>query len=160
MATSRETIKSDYPLPVFNYKVEIDGETIGFSEVSGLEIVYETITYMESPVGEGTGPNMMFMPGMGTPVNVTLSKGYVRSSNINILYNWLVGSEDGIRSNTVTKKDIFVRLCDEEGNPVVTWTVKDAFPTKLTAPSFNASSNEIAIESLELMASDLTMEEA
>ena len=55
MAVSEDTIRSDYPLPVYNYRVEIDGETIGFSEVSGLSISYETTTYKESPTSGGSG---------------------------------------------------------------------------------------------------------
>ena len=46
-------------------------------------------------------------------------------------------------------------LLNENGEPTVSWTVQDAFPKKLDAPSFNASSNEVAIENLELMASNL-----
>ena len=48
MAMTKEQIKTTYPLPVYNYKVEIDGKTIGFSEVSGLSAGYETTTYVES----------------------------------------------------------------------------------------------------------------
>ena len=72
-----------------------------------------------------------------------------------VFYDWI----NSIKLNLVQKKDIIVRLCDEEGNAVVSWTVIDAFPTKLTAPSFNADSYEVAIESLDVMASALTMGE-
>ena len=58
------------------------------------------------------------------------------------------------------KRDIVVHLLDETGSTVVSWKVIDAFPTKLTAPSFDASSNEVAIESMDLMAFRVTMEEA
>ncbi len=156
MALSPADIKANYPLPVYNYKVEIDGETIAFAEVSGLEIVVETITYKESNTDQpGAGPNVMHMPGQGTPVNVSLKKGYVKTKNMPVFYDWI----NSIKLNLVQKKDIIVRLCDEEGNAVVSWTVIDAFPTKLTAPSFNADSNEVAIESLDVMASALTMGE-
>ena len=33
MATSTDTIKTDYPLPVYNYRVEIGGEAVAFTEV-------------------------------------------------------------------------------------------------------------------------------
>ena len=32
MAVSTDEIKNTYPLPVYNYRVEINGETISFSE--------------------------------------------------------------------------------------------------------------------------------
>ena len=36
MALSKDDIKTAYPLPVYNYKVEIGSDTVAFSEVSGL----------------------------------------------------------------------------------------------------------------------------
>ncbi len=156
MALSPDAIKATYPLPVYNFTVEIDGEVIAFAEVSGLEIAYDTITYKESKTDQpGTGPNIMHMPGQGTPVNVSLNKGYVLTKNMPVFFNWI----SSIRLNVVQKKDLVVRLRDEQGNAVVSWTVLNAFPTKLTAPSFNADSNEVAIEALDLMADSLTMEE-
>ena len=156
MALSPADMKAAYPLPVYNYTVEIDGEVIAFTEVSGLDIVFDTITYKESKTNQpGAGPNVMHMPGQGTPVNLTLKKGYVLTKNMPVFYDWI----SSIKLNVVQKKDIVVRLRDEEGKAVVSWTVIDAFPTWLEAPSFNAESNEVAIESLELMASDLQMAE-
>ena len=38
MALTKEQIATDYPLPVYNYRVNIADETIAFSEVSGLDI--------------------------------------------------------------------------------------------------------------------------
>ena len=49
---------------------------------------------------------------------------------------------------------------DEAGNAVVSWKVLNAFPTKLDAPSFDANSNDVAVESMELMADRVTIEEA
>ena len=156
MATSTDDIKNRYPLPVYNYKVEIDGETIAFSEVSGLSKSFETTTYKESKTDQpGGGPEILYMPAQIQPINITLKKGYIRTKNLPVFYEWL----NSIRINQVEKKDIKVRLCDEEGNAIVTWSVMDAFPTKLDAPTFDANSNDAAIESMELMASDLFMEE-
>ncbi len=58
------------------------------------------------------------------------------------------------------KKDIYVRLCDENGAAVVSWKVINAFPTKLDAPSFTADSNDVAVESMELMADSVVVEQA
>ena len=51
-------------------------------------------------------------------------------------------------------------LCDEEGNAVVSWQVINAFPTKLDAPTFDANSNDVAIESMELLADDVLIDES
>ena len=157
MALTKEQIKTDYPLPIYNYRVDVNGESISFSEVSGLELSFETITYKESYVDSGrVGPNIMYMPGQIQPVNISLKKGFVQGKSIPVFYNWI----NDIELNRVDKRDIVVHLLDETGSTVVSWKVIDAFPTKLSAPGFDASSNEVAIESMELMAFRVTMEEA
>jgi phage tail-like protein len=40
---------------------------------------------------------------------------------------------------------------DDEGNDVAQWDFLDAWPTKWTGPSFNATANEVAIDTLELV---------
>ena len=157
MATTKDEIRKSYPLPVYNYKVEIDGQTIGFSEVSGLSIHYETSKYAESPLAGGPpGPRRFNMPGQESPPTVTLKKGVVPTVSVNTFFNWI----NSIQTNRIDKKDIFVRLCDEEGNAVISWKVINAFPTKLDGPSFSASSNDVAVESMELMADSVRMEVA
>lgn len=156
MAVTKEAIKNSYPLPVYNYKVDVAGETIGFSEISGLNRSYEKITYKESKTaGSSPGPNIMRMPGQLSDVSITMKKGYVKANNIEKLYKWI----NGTSLNQIEKKDITVSLCDESGAPVVTWNVSNAFPTKLEAPSFNASTNEAAIESMELVVDTVSMSE-
>ena len=66
----------------------------------------------------------------------------------------------GTALNQVEKKDVVVRLCDEQGKPIISWKIVNAFPTKLDAPSFDAKSNEVAVESMELRADAITITEA
>jgi phage tail-like protein len=154
MALTKDNIAKTYPLPVYNYKVEIDGQAVGFSEVSGLSVGYETTTYTESPVS-GIGPRWMYMPAQGKSATVTLKKGVVTGVSVPTLFDWI----NSIQLNRVEKKDIYVRLCDENGAAVVSWKVSNAFPTKLDAPSFTANSNDVAIESMELMADRVEVEQ-
>nr|VFJ43032.1 MAG: conserved hypothetical phage tail region protein [Candidatus Kentron sp. DK] len=156
MALSAATIKTDYPLPVYNYKVNIGNDTIAFSEVSGLNIVYDTITYKESHTeGKKVGPKIMHMPGQGTPASLTLKKGVVRGKSVSKLYQWV----SSINLNQVEKKDITISLCDETGAAVIIWKVINAFPTQLDAPTFDATANEVAVESMALMADDVQITE-
>jgi len=156
MALTKEQIKTDYPLPIYNYRVDINGESISFSEVSGLELSFETFTYKESYASGGkVGPNIMYMPGQIQPVTISMKKGLVKGKSIPVFYNWI----NSIQLNQVDKKDIVVHLLDETGTTVISWKVIDAFPTKLSAPSFDANSNDVGIESMELMAFRVTMEE-
>ncbi len=155
MSLTKEQIATTYPLPVYNYKVEIDGTTVGFSEVSGLSVAYETTAYAESPVA-GVGPRRMYMPGQSKPATITLKKGVVAGVSVPTLFAWI----NSTQLNRIVKKDIYVRLCNENGDAVVSWRVMNAFPTKLDAPSFTASSNDVAVESIELMADRVTVEQA
>ncbi len=157
MATSTTEIKALYPLPVYNYKVEIDGEAIAFSAVSGLSIAYDVTTYKQSPTENGkVGPTVLHMPAQATATNISLKKGLVRGGSIAALYNWL----NTVRINQIQKKDIYVRLMDESGAAVISWKIINAFPTKLDAPGFDASSNDVAVESMDLRADGIIVEEA
>lgn len=150
MATTTEEIKNSYPIPVFYYRVTIDGDdSHAFSEVSGLSIEYETITYKD---GMSYRDGAKYMPGLNKEVNLTLKKGIVRKDSY--LFNWI----SSVKLNTVAKRDVRIDLLDETGTAVVSWTAINAFPKKLDAPSFNATSNEVAIESIELMANDLKID--
>ena len=154
MATTQEDIKATYPLPVYNYKVDIGQDTVAFSEVSGLNIGYETTVYKESNTEPGKiSPRVFRMPAQASNVTLTLKKGIVPAKSQAALYDWI----NSIRINQVIKKDIVVSLCDETGKAVVTWMVSNAFPTKLTVPTFDAKSNDVAIESLELMADSVSI---
>lgn len=156
MALSKSEIKTAYPLPSYNYRVEISGVAVGFSEVTGLSIGYETTTYKESPINPSAGPVVMNMPSQATATTLTMKKGMVRKNSIAVLYKWIAG----IQINQVEKRDIYVRLCDETGAAVISWKVINAFPKKLDAPTFTATSNDVAIESMELMADSVMIEEA
>lgn len=154
MAITQADIKASYPLPVYNYKVDIGKDTIAFSEVSGLNIAYETTTYKESSTEAGkASPKVFRMPAQATTTTLTLKKGLVPAKSQPALYDWI----NSIRINQVIKKDIVISLCDETGKAVVTWTVINAFPTKLDVPGFDANSNDAAIESMELMADDISI---
>lgn len=153
MPTTVDDIKNTYPIPAFHFRVEIDGmDPIAFQEISGLNISRETITYKD---GLSCIQGAKHMPGMVTELKFTMKKGIIKSDNK--LYEWI----NSIRITTVEKKNITISLMDEKGEvPVVTWKVKNAFPVKLDAPTFNATSNEVAVESLELMADDVKIEYA
>lgn len=146
MAIAASDMANQYPLPVFRFNVNFGGETIPFSEVSGLDIERDTITYTDNM-------GAIHMPGGKKPINLTLKRGMIKGKKE--FYAWIAS----IQGNVVDKKDITISLMDEKGeNPLITWTVYNSFPKKLSGPSLNATSNEVAIETLELMADDLKVE--
>lgn len=155
MATTAAEIKANYPIPVYNYRVDIAGETFSFTEVDGLNIEFETITYKATPIEQKAGPEMYFMPGQGTPYEITLKRGFAKGRSITYLYDWL----GTIKLNQTDMRDIVISLCDEEGSPMMTWTCVNAFPVELQCPGFSTESSEIAIEGLRIMGSDVKFEE-
>ena len=53
-------------------------------------------------------------------------------------------------------KTVTITLMDDEMQEVASWQLEKAWPTKYSAPDFNATSNEVAIESLELVCEGIT----
>lgn len=158
MAESKDKIKVAYPLPVYNYRVtlQIGGKpvVVGFSEVTGLSVEYESVTYKH---GLSFLSGDQIIPGMRQPVKLTLKRGIVSNATAGLLYEWI----DRAYSDPLsleTKRDILIDLCDEAGEPVVRWKVRKALPVKLEAPTFSAESNDVALEAMELAAAGLTVD--
>ena len=63
---------------------------------------------------------------------------------------------DGI-SGDVRREEGYIALLNEDKQEVMRWTFKNAWPTKYTGPWFNAKNNEIAMETLEIVAEDLQL---
>ncbi|MCB0207847.1 MAG: phage tail protein [Anaerolineae bacterium] len=156
MAQNKDHIKSTYPLPVYNYQVTVlkDAETlvIGFAEVSGLSVEYEPVTYKH---GLSFVMGNKFIPGMRQPIRLTMKKGIVKSGDF--LQSWIYNTyTDPFFSSA--NRDILIDLCDESGKPVIRWTVRKALPIKLDAPTFDANSNDVAIETMEVIADYLQVD--
>ena len=156
MSVAQDHIKANYPLPVYNYRVTIleDGEAlvIGFSEVSGLNVEYEPVTYKH---GLSFAMGSKIIPGARQPIRITLKRGMVKSNDL--LQSWLQDtySSPGYAG---AKRDVLIDLCDEAGEPLIRWTVLGALPVKMDGPTFDATSNDVAIENMELVAHGLQVE--
>lgn len=88
-------------------------------------------------------------PGILKYSNVTLKRGTTDSP---LFMDWMTE----LKSGTVNRKTIVITLVDDEGKDSASWQLEKAWPTKYTAPDFNATSNEVAIESLELVCEGIT----
>ncbi len=147
MSTTSEQIAVSYPIPTYRFVVSVGEEKMAFNGASGLDLGVETIEYKDGVGG------WFQMPGQRQALNITLKRGVVKGQKQ--FYEWI----NSITLNQVEKKDISISLTNDAGSELlVTWNVSNAFPTKLSAPSFDASSNEVAIEELSLMADRLSVE--
>lgn len=129
------------PLAAYHFIVEWGGTKIGFSEVSGLNIEHEVVEYRE-----GSSPEFKStkMPGMVKYSNIILKRGIAKNDNEFI--DWM----NTISMNTVERRDIKISLLNEVHEPIISWLIKNAWPTKYSGPTLNASGSDIAIETLEL----------
>ncbi|EQB98811.1 phage tail protein [Photorhabdus tasmaniensis] len=149
MATTPEQIAVDYPIPTYRFVVSVGDEQIPFNNVSGLDISHEVIEYKD-----GTG-NYYKMPGQRQSINITLRKGVFPGDTK--LFDWI----NSIQLNQVEKKDIAISLTNEAGTEILmTWNVANAFPTSFTSPSFDATSNDIAVQEITLTADRVTIQAA
>jgi phage tail-like protein len=127
------------PFSGYNFRVEIDGITrAGFKSCSGLEISQNAGTYRE-----GTDKSLIVrkIPGLVTTSDVTLARGITNDSE---LWQW----RKKIGSGTVDRRNMSIVLVDETGKVVIRWNLRNCWPTKWTGPSLDATSDELAIETL------------
>jgi phage tail-like protein len=144
MAQTPQQQRTLHPLAAYNFRVNIDGVDMRFAKVSGLAREYHTVTYRDG---------LSFLEGeritkfhIDAFVPVTLEQGTVIGDKS--LSNWLEGSEPSAME---------VSLCDEKGIPVVAWSIAKAVPVKLSAPTFDASANQLSINSLEIRAAGISI---
>ena len=135
-----------YPHGRFRYKVEVDGLGAGvFSEVTGFNASVDVMEYREGDMVQ----TPMKIPGLKKYGNITLKQGLADSM---VLYEWISQGVNG----AVQRKTITITLLDEEESPAASWQVINAWPIKYTAPDFNATSSEVAIETLEIAHEGMT----
>ncbi len=138
-----------YPLVKFHFQVEWGGTKIGFTEVSGLDVESEVVEYRD---GASREYSKLKMPGLQKYSNITLKRGTFKSDNE--YFNWW----NTVQLNTIERRDITISLLNEEHEPVVTWKVKNAWPTKVQSTDLKADGNEVAIESIELVHEGLSIQ--
>jgi phage tail-like protein len=130
-----------YPLVTFHFQVEWGDTRIGFTEVTGFTQEVEKIDYRE-----GNSPEYFVtkMPGMAKFGQCTLKRGVFRGDAG--FWNWLTA----VQLNKPERRDVTVKLLDEQHNPVITWNVSKCWPSKVEGNSFKSVDNSFAVESITL----------
>jgi len=138
--------KKDYPLPGFHFIVDWGGTRIGFTEVSGLAVETEVIEYRE---GSSTSYNKRKLPGLTKYPNITLKRGVFLGDFE--MYDWWKNTVFFQEGAGKFRRDISIRLLDEEHQPVISWLLQKAWPCKVEFADLKADANEILIETMELV---------
>ncbi|HEX6323550.1 MAG TPA: phage tail protein [Vicinamibacterales bacterium] len=145
MATDQRTD----PYRGYNFILEIDNIPKGaFSEVGGLTADGDSVDYRE---GTDMQPNVRKLSGLRKFVNLTLKRGYTQDRS---LWQWYVNVMNGIDD----RRNVTIVLLNERRQAVLRWHAENAWINKIEGPSLKASSNDVAMESLELVHEGLTLE--
>jgi phage tail-like protein len=123
------------------FEVEIDGvELPGFRTVN-----LPTRRSQESDYREGGGAKKTW--GQPTFDDLSMERGLAPEENQ--LHDWRLALEQGRADEG--RKEIGVKLLNEEGEPKIRWTFTDAWPTEYDPPNLDASADgEIATESITI----------
>ncbi|MBE3565040.1 MAG: phage tail protein [Thermogemmatispora sp.] len=132
------------PLVSSWFGVEFQGQIVGaFRECTGLGSENEVVEYKASgPRGEFV---IKKVPGRLKWNNITLKRGITDSMD---MWQWRKLVEQGKVDEA--RKNGTITMYNQQGEPVARWNFINAWPSKLTGPSANASNNEVAIEELEI----------
>lgn len=134
-----------YPPVGFHFKVEVldlpaNDFDVRFTEVSGLSVEMGT-----EEVAEG-GENRFIQkyPTRAKYPELVLKRGLLRNSEI---WKW---AQQCIEQHLIAPKSIDIKLLNEAHEPLITWHVVGAYPTKWSVSDLSANNNAVVIESLQL----------
>ena len=133
------------PFVAFRFEVRLDDLPVaGFSECTGLQMETEVQDYSEG----GLNTHVRKFPTRTKQSNLVLKRGIVDQ----VMWSWYRDLTLGV----VKRRNGAVIVRDPSGGTVVMeWQFRDAFPSKWTGPELNATQNNVAVETLELVHSGL-----
>jgi phage tail-like protein len=135
------------PVGELRFQVDLPGVNVGrFRECTGLAAEIEVKDYNEGGVNDRVHklPTRMKYP------NLVLKRGVTYED---ALLKWLYKTQREAQRIAVT-----VSLMGPDGRPVRSWAFADAYPVKWTGPNLNASSNQVATETLEIVHAGLQIQ--
>ena len=136
------------PFLSFNFRVEIDGLTLGaFREVTGLSGDSTVVEYRD---GSDAVRSVRKGPGLHTFPNITLKRGYTQNRE---LWNWRKNIVNGVAD----RRDGSIVLMDEERKDVLRWNFTAGWVHKIDGPTFNAKGNEVGMEMVEIVVESLIL---
>jgi phage tail-like protein len=144
-----------YPPVGFHFKVEVLGlspvdNDVRFTEVSGLTAELAT----EETAEGGENRFIQKYPSRTKYTELVLKRGLVLNSEV---FNWC---KSCIFDMDIQPKNVDVKLLNSDHQPLMTWHIVNAYPTKWTVSDLNASNNAVMIETLQLFYQYFTIEKS
>ena len=131
----------DVRLSSFQVAITFGGmDTAYFRSVSGLSVEIEVIEFREG----GDNAVTRKLPGRVKYPNLVLKQGFTGSASD--LLKWTLR----IAAGTPEPKNGSIVVYDQKQQVVATYTITNAWPVKWEGPDFDAGSNEVAIETIEI----------
>jgi phage tail-like protein len=130
------------PYGTYNFLVELEGVArASFQEASGFDSSIEVEEHREG----GDNTTTRKLPGLVKYSNIVLKWGLADDDELELWHRqWVDGNP------AAQRKSGSIVLLDRQGQEKKRWNFVQAWPAKLTYPSFNAENSDIAIMSLEL----------
>ena len=129
----------DVRLSSLQVAITFDGmPTAYFRSVSGLKIEIEVVEFREG----GTG-DVHKLPGRVKYPNLVLKQGF---SGVSELQKWAFR----IAAGQFEHKNASIVMSDQNHHVVARYALANSWPTKWEGPDFDADSNEVAIETIEI----------
>jgi len=130
------------PVAELRFRVKLGALTIGhFRECTGIAVEVETKDYPEG----GNNDWVHKLPTRVKYPNVVLKRGVTHEA---ALLDWFEKTRTNYPGNF---QELTVELMGPGSVTVRAWQFMDAYPVKWTGPNLNASSNQIATETLEMV---------
>lgn len=137
------------PYRAYNFVLEIDNVPKGaFAEVGGLTADGDSVDYRE---GTDLQSNVRKLVGLRKYTNLMLKRGYTQDK---ALWQWYTNIMNGVPD----RRNVTIVLMNERREAVLRWHAENAWINKIEGPALKASSNDVAMESLELVHEGLTLE--
>jgi len=129
------------PYGGFRFRVEILGLQVGgFTEVSGLDREVQIEDFREGGLNDYTHK----LATMTKYQNLTLKRGLAAATD---LWQW----HQDVVNGKIERRQVSVVLIDISGREAWRWVVEKAYPVKWSGAAFNAATNAILVESVELV---------
>ncbi|HSE46925.1 MAG TPA: phage tail protein [Gemmatimonadales bacterium] len=144
MPAARDAVQGD-PLVGFNFGVEFSGVIGGyFTEASGLGSEHEIIEH--KIVSQDGREIIRKIPGRLKWGDITLKRGITANMDF---WEWRKQVEDGLVGQA--RRNGSVVMFDETYTEVARWNFENAWPSKVSGPSVNSTSNEVGIEEITIV---------
>lgn len=129
------------------FLVKVDGEEIGrFTEAQGLSVDIEVEELKEG----GQNGFVHKLPGRMSWPNLVLKRGVTETDNLLAWLNRSSGDGFAGAGNKLKRNTLAVTLVSADGRALRSWNFEGAFPVKWNGPTFAVSSDELAVEELEI----------